>query len=133
MTPTWPARTLYFALSALTLAVLYFGLGPLYSRKTLILAHNLDTNHPVHRGMLDFARQVKEESQGRIDIRLYANGQLGSEREVLEQLQIGAVALTKVSSISLESFAPLYSAINAPYIFNDENQHRILWLVVKQK
>ena len=87
MTPTWPARTLYFALSALTLAVLYFGLGPLYSRKTLILAHNLDTNHPVHRGMLDFARQVKEESKGRIDIRLYANGQLGSEREVLEQLQ----------------------------------------------
>ena len=119
--PTWPARTLYFALSAVTLACLCLGLGPLYARKTLILAHNLDTNHPVHRGMLDFAELVKEGSQGRIDIRLYANGQLGSEREVLEQLQIGAVALTKVSSISLESFEPLYSAINAPFIFSDES------------
>ena len=119
--PTWPGRTLYFMLSALTLGALYLGVGPLYSRKTLILAHNLDTNHPVHRGMLDFAKQVKEDSHGRIDIRLYANGQLGSEREVLEQLQIGAVALTKVSSISLESFAPLYSAINAPYVFEDES------------
>ncbi|MCA9781085.1 MAG: TRAP transporter substrate-binding protein, partial [Candidatus Eremiobacteraeota bacterium] len=55
------------------------------------------------------------------------NGQLGSEREVLEQLQIGAVAFTKVSSLSLESFAPLYGALNAPFIFADEEHaYRVL-------
>lgn len=124
---SWPGPALFISVTLLTALAVLLGLGPMFSRTTLILAHNLDTSHPVHRGMKDFADRVDAKSKGRLQIKLYANGQLGSEREVLEQLQIGAVAMTKVSSMSLESFAPLYSAVNAPYIFNDEaHAYRVL-------
>ena len=117
----------YIAVTLVTLLAVALGWGPLMSRNTLILAHNLDTRHPVHLGMQAFADSVREKSGGRIQIKLYPNGQLGTEREVLEQLQIGAVAFTKVSSLSLESFAPLYGALNAPFIFADEDHaYRVL-------
>lgn len=127
-------RAIFALFSLLVLAATWAGLGPLRSRKTLILAHNLDTQHPVHRGMQAFADRVKEESAGRISIQIYPNGQLGSEREVLEQLQIGAVGLTKVSSMSLESFSPLFGIINAPYIFtNEQHAYAVLDGEVGQK
>lgn len=118
---------LYVVVTVLTLVAVAWGWGPLLSRSTLILAHNLDTQHPVHLGMQAFADSVSQKSDGRIQIKLYPNGQLGSEREVLEQLQIGAVAFTKVSSLSLESFAPLYGALNTPFIFADEEHAFRVW------
>ena len=120
-------KVIFALFSLVVLGVTWAGVGPMRSRKTLILAHNLDTQHPVHRGMQAFAAKVLSESNGRISIQLYPNGQLGSEREVLEQLQIGAVSLTKVSSLSLESFSPLFGVINAPYIFaNEEHAYAVL-------
>lgn len=114
------SRFLYLLFSLAVLLGCWLGFGPVRPSKTLILAHNLDTEHPVHKGMQFFAETVREESQGKITIKLYPNGQLGNEREVLEQVQIGAVSFTKVSSLSLESFSPLFGAINAPYIFSSE-------------
>ena len=117
----------YIVVTLATLLAVALGWGPLISRNTLILAHNLDTQHPVHLGMQAFADSVDRKSNGRILIKLYPNGQLGSEREVLEQLQVGAVAFTKVSSLSLESFAPLYGALNTPFIFVDEEHAFRVW------
>ena len=90
--------------------------------RVLLLAHNMDENHPVHKGMVYMARRFSERTGGSHRIRIYPNGQLGTEREVLELLQYGAVAMTKVSSLSLESFVPLYAVFNLPYIFKSK-QH----------
>lgn len=117
------ARLLFVLASLGVVAVTILGVGPLRSSKTLTLAHNHDTKHPVHQGMEVFAAQVRDKSEGRIQIKIYPNAQLGNEREVLEQLQIGAVSMTKVSSLSLESFSPVFGAINAPYLFRDEEHH----------
>ena len=119
-------RTFWLVTLAVLVAVLS-GLGPLQQRQTLILAHNLDVTHPVHLGLVDFARRVNQESGGQLRVEVYPNGQLGSEREVLEQLQLGAVAFTKVSSLSLESFSPLFGVLNAPYVFRDQTHaYRVL-------
>ena len=58
-------------------------------------------------------------SEGSLRLRIYPSEQLGSERECLELLQIGSLAMTKVSAAVLESFAPDFRVLGAPYLFRD--------------
>ena len=54
----------------------------------------------------------------RIDV--HPAEQLGTERECLELLQIGAIGMTKVSASVLENFVPRYAVFSLPYLFRDE-------------
>ncbi|MEO0338331.1 MAG: TRAP transporter substrate-binding protein [Bacteroidota bacterium] len=96
------------------------GCTQLGDNKTLFLAHTLPTSHPVHLGMLDFQKWVAENSGGQLNVKIFPDGQLGSERELLELLQIGSVAMTKVSAATMASFAPEYEVLGVPYLFRDK-------------
>lgn len=87
---------------------------------TLKLAHGLDINHPVHQGMEYMGELVREKSGGRMNIEIYPSGQLGSERQCLELLQIGSLGMTKVSASVMENFAPNLKVFSLPYIFRDK-------------
>lgn len=52
----------------------------------LTLAHGLSETHTVHIAMTQFAEEVNEKTDGRIQVKIFPNGQLGSENENLEQL-----------------------------------------------
>lgn len=88
--------------------------------KILYLAHNLPQSHPVHKGFLVFQEVLSEKSGGKLQIKIFSDGQLGSEREVLELLQIGTVAITKVSAATLANFVPEYQVLGVPYLFRDK-------------
>jgi len=93
----------------------------------LKLAHGLDTNHPVHKAMVRMGERLGELSGGSMRIDIYPGAQLGGERELIELLQIGSIALTKVSASPLESFAPTFKVFSIPYLFRDEGHlHRVL-------
>ena len=83
------------------------------------LGHGLDTNHPVHVAMTHLADRARELTGGELDVRIYPNEQLGSERESVELLQIGSLGMTKVSASVLEAFSPEYSVLGLPYLFRD--------------
>ncbi len=85
----------------------------------LKLSHNQDKNHPVHKSMQYMADKAKEYSDGDLVIRIYPNGQLGTQRESMELLQNGALDMAKSNASELESFEPAYGAFNIPYIFRD--------------
>jgi tripartite ATP-independent transporter DctP family solute receptor len=91
--------------------------------KMMYLAHTLPQTHPVHKGILEFQKALNEKSKGKIQIKIFPDGQLGSEREVLELLQIGSVAVTKVSAATLSNFVPEYHLFGIPYLFKDK-QHQ---------
>jgi tripartite ATP-independent transporter DctP family solute receptor len=91
--------------------------------KALKLAHGLDTTHPVHKAMVYMAERVREKSQGRLCIDIYPSEQLGSEKECIEQLQIGALSMTKTSSSPLESFIPKVKVLGLPYLFRDSKHY----------
>ncbi|MFV0383581.1 TRAP transporter substrate-binding protein [Paracoccus sp. (in: a-proteobacteria)] len=95
--------------------------GTAEARVNLKLANALSDDHPTSIALQKFADEVEEKTGGEVKIRLFLNGVLGSEREVLEQLQNGAVDITRVSAANLENFNPIYRAFNLPYIFNDED------------
>jgi len=98
------------------------------SKVTVIkLAHALDTSHPVHKGMVFMAQKAAEYSQGRMRVDIYPSGQLGNERELIELLQIGSLAMTKVATAPMEAFVPEMKIFGIPYLFRD-SEHR--WKVL---
>jgi tripartite ATP-independent transporter DctP family solute receptor len=91
------------------------------------LGHGLEPSHSVHRGMVYMAERAAEKSGGRIRIDVYPSQQLGSERELIELLQIGSVGMTKVSSAVLEGFVPSFRIFGIPYLFTDQaHRDRVL-------
>ncbi|WP_291781189.1 TRAP transporter substrate-binding protein [Cecembia sp.] len=84
------------------------------------MGHGLGVTHPVHEAMVFMADRIEEKSQGRIIVKVYPNQQLGTERELVELLQIGSLGMTKVSSATLESFAPPMQVLSMPYLFRDD-------------
>jgi len=70
------------------------------------------------------AERVAEKSGGAMRVDIYPGGQLGAERELIELLQIGSLAMTKVSVSPLESFVPEMKIFSLPYVFRDEGH---LW------
>jgi tripartite ATP-independent transporter DctP family solute receptor len=118
---------LFFLLFTLSCADLTQG-------KSLKLAHGLDTTHPVHKAMVYMAERVQEESDGKLRVEIYPSQQLGTERQNLELLQIGSLAMTKVSAAVLENFAPTMQVLSLPYVFRDrEHAYRVLDGEVGQK
>lgn len=91
--------------------------------RVIKLGHGLGVTHPVHEAMVFLAERVKEKSGGEMIIKIYPNQQLGSERELVELLQIGSLGMTKVSSAVMESFAPKLQVFSMPYLFRDD-EHR---------
>ena len=91
------------------------------------LAHSLDVTHPVHKAMVYMSNRVKERSGGKMIVDIYPGGQLGNERELIELLQIGSLAMTKVSTAPLEGFIPDMKIFGMPYLFeNDEHRWSVL-------
>lgn len=84
----------------------------------LTLAHGLSETHTVHIAMTEFAEKVKERTDGRIQIQIFPNGQLGSENENMEQLMSGVISMTKVSAPGLATYNESYHAFGLPYIFD---------------
>jgi len=101
------------------LSLLFSSCSSVSDTKVLYFAHSLPISHPVHKGILDMQKLVHEKSGGTVQIKVFPDGQLGSEREVLELLQIGSIAITKVSAASMSNFAPEYQITSIPYLFRD--------------
>lgn len=117
-------------LALLTLAAfaaLGAGCGRQHPVKVIKLAHGLDQSHPVGRAMAMFGTRLAEFSGGTLRVDIYSGGQLGSERECVELLQLGGLGMTKVSSSGLEGFAPEFRVLGLPFLFRDE-EHR--WAVL---
>ncbi len=106
------------------------GCEPVSKVRILKLGHVLETSHPVHRAMMYMAEKVAEKSGGMMRVDIYPGGQLGQERDLIELLQIGSLAMTKVSTAPLEAFVPEMMIFGIPYLFRDDD-HR--WKVLNSQ
>ncbi|WP_207626683.1 TRAP transporter substrate-binding protein [Parendozoicomonas haliclonae] len=90
--------------------------------KVLKLAHNLHQTHPVHLAFIAMRDKLNTLSEGRLKMKVYPAGQMGSSTEILQMLQIGALDMAKGSASDLETFESSFSLFNLPFLFEDE-QH----------
>ena len=114
----WAAAVAYATPLTLVAWGLWLGaMSPEAGGRVLRLAHSLNRDHPVHKGMEFMAADLERRSGGRLRIEIYADGQLGPERDLIELLQIGSLAMTKVSTAPLEHFSPPVKVFSLPYLF----------------
>jgi tripartite ATP-independent transporter DctP family solute receptor len=66
-----------------------------------------------------FAQLVTERSGGKIKVEVYPGSQLGEEKAAIEQVQLGALAFTRVSSGPMAEFNKALGAFSLPYIFDN--------------
>ena len=92
--------------------------------RVIKLAHTLDQQHSVHKGMLHLGERLAEKSGGRFRVDVYSSGQLGTERECIELLQLGGLAMIKVSASVIEGFASEFKVFGLPYLFRDDDHKR---------
>ncbi len=107
----------YFCFSALVF--LLWGCNNMGTSKTIKLAHGLDVNHSVHKALVKMGEDLTQLSAGKLTVEIYPNQQLGTERQIMELLQIGSLDMTKVSAATLENFAPKTKVLGLPYLFRD--------------
>ncbi|MBD8680521.1 TRAP transporter substrate-binding protein [Pseudomonas sp. CFBP 13719] len=69
-------------------------------------------------------KKLEEQSKGEISFKMFAGGVLGSEKEVVEQVQSNAVQMTRVSLGIVGPVVPDVNVFNLPFIFRDQAHMR---------
>ncbi|RRV03785.1 TRAP transporter substrate-binding protein [Pseudomonas sp. v388] len=72
----------------------------------------------------NMGKKLQEQSNGDISFKMFAGGVLGSEKEVVEQVQSGAVQMTRVSLGIVGPVVPDVNVFNLPFIFRDHAHMR---------
>ena len=101
----------------LTLCLTLVGCSKDKELLTLRIAHTVDVEHSTHKAIEHMAKRLALYSNNTMEIKIYPYSQLGGEREVLEQLQMGSLAMTQVSAATLEGFVPEMKLYAVPYLF----------------
>lgn len=89
----------------------------------LTLSHGLAEDHAVHIALSAFADDVREQSEGTIDIQIFPNATLGSEVDNITQIRAGALDMAKVSASTLGNFQQEWNVLSVPYVFNDQQHY----------
>ncbi|EHU4846302.1 TRAP transporter substrate-binding protein [Vibrio vulnificus] len=85
---------------------------------TLKLGHVANEDHVWHQAFEHFAETVDKKSEGRLNIDIYPNSQLGAERDVISGIQLGTVDMT-MSGETLQNWAPKAALLAVPYAIRD--------------
>ncbi|NYT66282.1 DctP family TRAP transporter solute-binding subunit [Alcaligenaceae bacterium] len=93
----------------------------------LKFGHATAPSNTGHKAVEYMGKQLAEKTDGRITIEIFPNSQLGSERELIESIQLGNVDMTFVSSAVLGSFNQEFFALDIPFLFTDRDSvYRVL-------
>jgi tripartite ATP-independent transporter DctP family solute receptor len=75
--------------------------------------------YPTVQAVEDMGKKLSEASKGRLSVAMYPSMQLGGEKEAIEQAQVGAIALARVSVGALGPVVDQLNVFNLPYVFRN--------------
>ena len=85
-------------------------------------SHTQAPDNFIHTSAMVLADYVSEQTDGKFTIEVYHSGTLGWEREVLESMQLGTLAMTWASASPFAQFVPAYNLYSLPGLFVSEEQ-----------
>ena len=111
-------RLAFTLLIFLFAALLSFGAA---QEITLRAADNQPEDYPTVVGLRAMADYLSENSDGRIQMEVFAGGQLGDERSTIEQTQLGVIDIVRTSTSPVGEFYAPMGVYSLPYIFRSED------------
>jgi tripartite ATP-independent transporter DctP family solute receptor len=110
-------RSIGLFASALVLAAAALGGGAL--AQELSMGNVNPPKHGTSLASQQFVDKLAELSGGKIKVVHHHSGALGGEREVAQQIQLGAVDFGPITTAPLSTLVPEMSVFQLPYIFRD--------------
>lgn len=95
---------------------------PVHAVLTATDVHPRD--YPTVAAVRWFGETLARETDGRLSLRLYASGQLGSESDALAMARYGAIDFTRVYTGALNNAFPLTRALCMPFAFDSRAHQR---------
>ena len=82
--------------------------------------------YPTTEAIKYMGELLSDWTNGRIETKIFHSMQLGGEKEALEQVQIGALEMTRVSVGVVGPIVKEFDAFNLPYFFRDvDHMHKV--------
>jgi TRAP-type transport system periplasmic protein len=82
-------------------------------------ANNLPDAHPMNARAKEMAAAIKAETNGRFDLQIFPNNQLGSDTDMLSQIRSGGVEFFTLSGLILATLVPAASINGIGFAFPD--------------
>src|SRR3954462_939502 len=80
--------------------------------------------YPTIEAIISMGKKLEKETNGRISIQMYHSMQLGGEKEMIEQAQVGALQIARVSVGALGPVVDDLNVFNLPFMFRNEDHMR---------
>jgi tripartite ATP-independent transporter DctP family solute receptor len=78
--------------------------------------------YPTVEAVLRMGKKLEAATNGRISIQMFPSMQLGGEKEMIEQAQLGALQIARISVGPMGPLVPELNVFNLPFMFRD-NAH----------
>ncbi len=92
-------------------------------KQIIRIGHNQSTNHPTHLGLMAFESFIESELGDKYNVEVYPSELLGSQNEMVQLTQTGAINFCVASNSLLETFSSNYTLFNLPYLFSSSEAY----------
>ncbi|CAN1541562.1 DctP TRAP-type C4-dicarboxylate transport system, periplasmic component [Rhabdaerophilaceae bacterium] len=75
--------------------------------------------YPTVEAVVRMGKKMEEATNGRLSIQMYPSMQLGGEKEMIEQAQLGALQFARISVGPMGTLVPDFNVFNLPFVFRD--------------
>lgn len=86
-------------------------------RQIIRIGHNQSTNHPTHIALVAFEEFIESKLGDKYNVEVFPSELLGSQNEMVQLTQTGAINFCVASNSLLETFSDNYTLFNLPYLF----------------
>ncbi len=98
--------------------------GPFVSRARAAdfswkFGHGFPATHPLHVRAVEAAERIKKDSNGRVDIAVFPNSQLGGDSDLLAQVRSGGIEFFSTGGLILSTLVPVASINGMGFAFKD--------------
>jgi tripartite ATP-independent transporter DctP family solute receptor len=111
-----------FAKSALIASILACGSIAQAADIELIAATQAPGDSPFEEGLNKFAELVSAKTNGEVSVKVFVNGQLGSEPELFQSAMAGTVDVIIVSPGNIAEFIPQIAILEMPFVTTSHEQ-----------
>jgi tripartite ATP-independent transporter DctP family solute receptor len=80
---------------------------------------NVQASHSIYIRLTEASEQIRKETAGKVNIRIFPNGQLGSDTDMLSQVRSGALDMLTTPGVVLANLVPMASLNSVGFIFPD--------------
>jgi tripartite ATP-independent transporter DctP family solute receptor len=114
--------------AGLIVAATAFASGSAVAQNVVLKASDVHPEgYPTVQAVEDMGKKLSAATKGKLSVAMYPSMQLGGEKEAIEQAQVGAIALARVSVGALGPVVDQLNVFNLPYVFrNTEHMRHVI-------